>query len=111
MEYVSNSHYLGEKIKTLSDDRNASSYKGGFYITAQVGGKTKVSNEYIECMLVKHHDRADVSVFWEDHGFKNYRDMGLFGLMNSNYFSINILSDTSFELEDDNGAYTLIFSW
>ncbi|PKH56544.1 hypothetical protein CXF83_15130 [Shewanella sp. Choline-02u-19] len=111
MDYASNEHYLGALIKDLSDDRNATSYRGFFTITAVVNGTEKVSADRIDCMFIKHHDHVEVDVMWEDCGYKNYRDMGIYGLMRSQYFSIKNIYKNSFQLLDNNGSYELTFEW
>ncbi|MBF9001903.1 hypothetical protein [Vibrio nitrifigilis] len=111
MNYINNEHYLYELIKDLSDDRNATSYRGYFYITAVVNGNTKVVADSIDCMFIKHFDHVEVDVMWEDCGYKNYRDMGVYGLMRSQYFTIKNITDNSFQLLDSNGSYELTFEW
>lgn len=111
MNYVSNEHYLGELIKDLSDDRNATSYRGDFIITAVVNGVEKVTEDRIGCMFIKHHDHVEIDVMWEDCGYKNYRDMGVYGLMRSQYFTIENITNSTFKLLDNNGSYELFFEW
>lgn len=109
MNYVSNEHYLGELIKNISDDYNATSYRGDFIITAVVNGSEKISNDKINCMFIKHHDHVEINVMWESCGYKNYRDMGLYGLMRSQFFTIRNITNSSFQLLDNNGSYELTF--
>ncbi|WP_407363529.1 hypothetical protein [Pseudomonas luteola] len=111
MDYVDGTHYLCELIKNLSDDRNAGSFHGEFTVTATVGGRTKVDGEVVGCQLVIQHDSVDVNIFWEDFGYKGYREMGLYGKANSKYQNVQELSQRSFEMKDARGAYELVFEW
>ena len=111
MEYVDSTHYLAELIKTLSNDRNSSYYKGDFYITATVDGVGKINNDLVECELVIQYDSVKISIYWEEYGYRNYREMGLYGVVSSKYREITQLSDKSFSVKDRGGRYELNFTW
>jgi len=111
MKPINATHYLHELVKELSNDRNAGSYRGNFTVTAKVGGKNKIDRDQIDCQLVIQHDSIDINIFWEDCGYKNYRDMGLYGKASSKYQEITELSESSFRILDKNGAYELTFEW
>lgn len=105
-------HYLAELIKELSGSRNSSNYIGEFTITALVDGKVKVSKDRIQCQLMILHASVDVSILWEDYGYKGFRDMGLYGRTNSKYFTVELLSANSFRLVDNNNSRNnTTFEW
>lgn len=109
MKYVDGTHYLIELIKRLSDDRNANSYRGNFTVTAVVGKNVKVDRDIIDCFLVIQHDSVDICIYWEDCGYKSYKDMGLYGKANSKYQEIKKLNDNSLKIRDKSGAYEIMF--
>lgn len=111
MSSVESMYYLSELIKELSQDRNAGSYFGKFTISAVVNGKEKISRESVGCQLTIKHDSVDVSVYWEDYGYKGFRDMGLYGRTNSEFFSVNELSSNSFEIINNSDKNKLVFEW
>ncbi|KUZ93883.1 hypothetical protein [Burkholderia ubonensis] len=58
-------------------------------VSAAVGGVDVITDELIRVALVYDGTNyADISVFWEDHGYRNYRQMGLFGIMKTQYQSV-----------------------
>ncbi|MCK9619121.1 MAG: hypothetical protein M0R47_01150 [Methylobacter sp.] len=111
MNSVESTYYLSELVKKLSQDRNAGSYSGEFTVSAVANGKEKISREPIGCQLTINHDSVDVSVFWEDYGYKGFRDMGLYGRTNSKFFSVNELSSNSFEIINNSDKNKLVFEW
>lgn len=84
---------------TAGDNQRAAMFLG--VVTATVGGTTVISGDIIRVNLVVHHDRADVGIYWEEHGYKNYKSMGLFGLMNSNYQRFVDTGNNTFEIVGD----------
>jgi len=112
MTGMDGTYYLSELIKNLSGNRNMKSYAGDFTVTAIVGGKEKVSQDIIRCQLDIKHDSVDINIFWEDCGFKGFRDMGLYGRTNSKYFAVDELSSNSFKITDKkNRSSQTIFEW
>ena len=111
MSHTDADTYLIELIKFFSKDRNSNIYQGEFIITAIVGGHQKINKEPINCDFIIQHNGIQIDLMWEDAGYKNYPDMGLYGYTRSPYFSINILSQNSFKLIDKKRAYELIFEW
>ena len=112
MNNMDGTHYLSELIRNLSENRNMESYAGDFTVTAIVNGKEKVTEDIIKCQFNIRHDSVDVSMFWEDCGYKGFRDMGLYGRTNSNYFTVEELSASSFKIKDNNNsANETIFEW
>lgn len=104
-------HYLCELVKTLNGNRNAGSYLGDFTVSAVVGGNTKVSDDIIKCQLTIKHDSVDISMYWEECGYKGFRDMGLYGRTNSKYFEVDELTDRQFKITDKSSGNTTEFNW
>lgn len=112
MRTIDGTQYLAELIKELSQNRNSSNYIGNFTVSALVEGKKKVFKDTIKCQLTILHDSVDVSIFWEDCGYKGFRDMGLYGRTNSKYFTVQQITDSSFQITDDNNTSNqTIFEW
>ena len=111
MSHIDKEVYLSELIKEFSKDRNSSIYQGKFILSAIVRGHQKITKEPVNCAFIIQHNGIEINIMWEDAGYKNYRDMGLYGYTQSPYFLIDVLSQNSFKLIDKNGAYELIFEW
>lgn len=112
MDNIDGSHYLCELIKNLNTDRNLQVYAGDFTVTAIVGGKEMISGDLIKCQLTIKHDSVDISIYWEECGYKGFREMGLYGRTNSNYFAVEELSKSSFKIIDNKvKSNQIIFEW
>ena len=109
MTEMDGTHYLAELVKSLTGDRNSENYLGDFTVTAVVNGTEKVSSEIIECQLTIKHDSVDISIFWEECGYKGFIDMGLYGRTNSNYFTVKELSSNAFQITDNGNSNKTIF--
>ena len=70
-------------------------------VSAFVGWKKVISEETINVSLSIHHDHAEVGIFWEKNGYENYKDIGLYGLMNSNYQSFIDTGNNTFKIAGD----------
>lgn len=84
---------------TTGENGRAAMFPG--VITATVRGSTVIEEEVIKVSLTVHHNRVDVGIFWEEHGYKNYKSMGLFGLMNSDYQDFVDTGNNTFKIVGD----------
>lgn len=80
-------------------------------ISASVNGKNIIIDENIKCLFNINHDSAEINIFWEEHGYKAYQDLGLFGQMNSKWQPINKLSDRAFTITDDKNSYLVTINY
>lgn len=78
-------------------------------VSAIVGGKSIISEDTIKVHLAIHYDKSEVSVFWEDYGYKNYKNMGLYGLMNSDYQDFIDIGLNKFQVVGD--RYTVVINY
>jgi len=111
MNNLNGTHFLCELIRELSNDRNATHYKGEATITAIVHGEEVISSDTIDCEMVIKYDSVDINFYWEDCGYKDYKKMGLYGQASSKFQNITKLSNTSFKLSDPKGAYEFTIAW
>lgn len=88
-------------IRELTDDTHHASFDA--VITAKVSGKVVIDEETIRVQLLNNRsDGATINALWEDYGYENYRNMGLFGSMSTQwqrvgktgYRQITVFSDT-----------------
>ncbi len=96
-----------DAVRTLTGDNNRSSAEAMCSITAKVRGKVIVNSDIVNCQFVVHHDSADVNIFWEDYGYKKYKELGLYGQMNSKWQMIDEVDDRSFSVSDALGSYEI----
>ncbi len=72
-------------MKSLTGDRNTRYVKGGCVVTAKVGNSVVIDGETIPCDITVERDRVIVGMYWEEAGYDNYNELGLFGRMNSDF--------------------------
>lgn len=103
-------YYLTQLLKKLEDNVNARFHRNFFFVTAVVDGEEVISSERIECSLTYNRDYVQVCVFWEESGFYNYKEMGLYGSSNSNYFDVKELPN-GFTCIDKASKNTVTLIW
>ena len=103
MEYTAIYEITGDSSRNKAD--------GEFIVTDEVAGKVIIDREPIKCYMVLQHDSAELQVYWEDYGYKAYKQLGLFGQMNSKWQPIEKLTDGSFSVTDMQGSYTLTIEY
>jgi hypothetical protein len=79
-----------DAVRELRGDHEGNSVDGEFFVTAKVAAKV-VFEGHATCVLTVGNDDAQVSVYWEEAGFKSYKKAGLFGFMSANYQRIERL--------------------
>ena len=78
-------------IIALSGDHNALSAKGDFLIEATVNGR-QVFRDVAQCFFVMDSNEAKVSIYWEEAGLFDYKRVGLYGQMSTNFYCVQQLS-------------------
>lgn len=59
------------------------------HVTAEVRGKAVVQRTPIVVTFgVGAHRAGKIGIYWEDHGVSNYRDLGLYGEMDTNFQTV-----------------------
>jgi hypothetical protein len=88
-------------IREITGDTDARYVNFDATVSATVGGVDVITEEPVSVALVYDGTNyADISVFWEDHGYKNYRQMGLFGIMKTQYQSVIRTGDREVRVVD-----------
>ncbi|WP_163003096.1 hypothetical protein [Pseudomonas viridiflava] len=87
-------------LRTLTDDTSYASFTG--VVSAKVNEKLKIDREEITVQLTNSRPNfAFIDVHWEDCGYKNYKEMGLFGRMSTEWNEVKSTSDRSFKVFSD----------
>lgn len=87
-------------LKNLTGDTTFASFTG--IVSAKVNGKLKIDKEEITVQLTNHRPNfAFIDVHWEDCGYKNYKEMGLYGRMSTEWNEVKSTSDRSFKVLSD----------
>src|SRR5580765_5965786 len=86
---ASNGHHLMLKvIAEITGDPGAHVAEGTFSVSAKVNSRLVIDKQKIECYFIRELDSVAISVYWEEGGYKNYKDMGLFGKMDTRWQEI-----------------------
>jgi hypothetical protein len=83
-ERLNNRRVLADVIFEITCDRNSTTAQGEFYVTAKVEDKP-VFDGVATCVLIIDNFDGKISVYWEEAGFENYKEHGLFGQMSVNF--------------------------
>jgi len=71
-------------------------------ITATINGIQKINNETIRVHLTNSRPNyALIDIMWEDYGYKNYLDMGLFGRMSTQWQEVTKIASRKFRVFSD----------
>ena len=98
-------------IKYLTNDSNRDTVTHECTITATVNGELLIDSEIMKCNFIIDYDGARVSVFWEDYGYKNYKKLGLFGQMSTQWQPIKEYDNNSFTVTDAEDSYLLTIEY
>lgn len=91
-------------IKELDDNTSYAKFNG--VITATVKGKRVIDKEEIPVLLIYNAPNyAFIDILWEDGGYKNYKSMGLYGRMSTQYQEVKKSGIRFFTLK--NKDYTI----
>jgi hypothetical protein len=84
-------------LRTLTGDTNYANFTG--VVSAKVNGKLKIDKEEITVQLTNSRPNfAIIDVHWEDFGYKNYKEMGLYGRMTTEWNEVKSTSARSFKV-------------
>lgn len=87
-------------LRTLTGDTDFANFTG--VVSAKVNGKLKIDKEEITVQLTNSRPNfAIIDVHWEDFGYKNYKEMGLFGRMTTEWNEVKSTSARSFKVFSD----------
>lgn len=90
-----------DMIRELSGDTNFVMFDAT--VSASINGKQKIDKEIIRVHLTNSRPNyASIDIMWEDYGYKNYRDMGLYGHMTTQYQEVIKINQTKLRIIDKN---------
>jgi len=94
-------YLIFDVIRKITGNTDCASFTGT--VSATVNGILKIDQEKIPILLTNSRPNCVlIDIMWEDGGYKNYKDMGLFGRMSTQWQQVKksgtraftILSDT-----------------
>ncbi|EMJ4071449.1 hypothetical protein ISH43_09770 [Pseudomonas aeruginosa] len=87
-------------LRQLTGDTSYASFAG--VVSAKVNGVLKIDKEEITVQLTNSRPNfAIIDIHWEDCGYKNYKEMGLFGRMTTEWNDVKSTSARSFSVFSD----------
>ena len=90
-----------EALHTIAADRAATFAKATLLVSAKVNGTLVINEESFEVLLQKELDCVSVSIYWEESGYKAYKNLGLFGKMSTKFQETSMKSGSLY-LNGDN---------
>lgn len=87
-------------IRELTDDTNYVVLDG--IVSAKIRGNLEIDSEPIKVHLTNSRPNyALIDVMWEDCGYKNYKHMGLFGRMSTQWQEVERIAPKTFRVVSD----------
>ena len=102
---------IKKAIHTINNDSGSGIARAMLTISAKAKGLEIVSAETIECLLTINHSSAEICIFWENHGYKAYKELGLFGQMNSRWQYMKSANDSTLIISDDANSYEITVNY
>lgn len=78
-------HLMLRVMSEITGDPGAHVAKGTFVVSAKVNERLVIDKQKIECYFIRELNLVAISVYWEESGYKNYKEMGLFGKMDTKW--------------------------
>ena len=85
--------------------------KRNLTVTAEVNGETIIDSKPIETELMIKHNNAQINIYWENSGYKLYKNLGLFGSMNTDWQIVTSFGERTFQVQDEDGSYLLTIEY
>ncbi|MCI1027049.1 hypothetical protein [Pantoea dispersa] len=87
-------------IKSITNDTNFASFIG--VVTATVNDEVIIDHEKIQIHLTNSRPNyALIDIFWEDSGYGDYKSLGLFGRMSTQYQRVEENKKRTFTIYND----------
>jgi len=80
-------------------------------ITAKVNGKIQIDEDEIKVLLTNNYPNfAIIDIIWEEYGYKNYKQMGLFGRMTTEWQKVKKTGPKKFTIYSDTYEITVNYA-
>lgn len=90
-----------DAIRELTDDTVYANFDG--IITVSMNGKNIIEDETLRVVLqYDGTNYGSISIFWEDYGYKNYKSMGLHGIMSTQFQEVQKINNRNILVINDN---------
>lgn len=76
-------------------------------VTAVVNNVVVVDSDVIRCQFQIETNFSVIYIYWEEYGYKNYRQLGLYGQMRTDYQLIKLRGPKTLCITDELGAYEI----
>ena len=94
----------------MTGKRDSGYYSGMATVSAIVNGSTVVDHQDIVVTTTfDGTNYATINIFWEDHGFENFRDLGLYGQAKTQYQDVYLTLPRGLKIVDD--SYEIRFQF
>lgn len=101
---------VNDLIGAMTGHRDTGYYCGMATVSADVDGATVIDHQDIEVAVTfDGTNYASICIFWEEHGFKNYRAIGLYGQMSTQYQDAHFVPPRGLKLLGQ--AYVIRFQY
>jgi len=88
-------------LRALTGDTSNATFTG--VVSAEVDGEEIIVEENISVQLTNSRPNfATVHIHWEEHGYEDYRKLGLFGSMDTRWNEVKATSARSFRIYGEN---------
>lgn len=95
-------------IRELTNDTIYATFDG--IITVSMNGKNIIEDETIRVALqYDGTNYGSISIFWENYGYKNYKSMGLHGIMSTQYQEVQRINNRNILVINDNYIVSIIY--
>ena len=101
---------VNDLIGAMTGKRDTGYYIGMATVSADVNGTTVVDHQDIEVTVTFDGTNfATINIFWEEHGFKNYNGLGLYGQMSTQYQDVEFVPPRGLKVGSD--SYVIRFQY
>lgn len=96
-------------IRVLTNNTKYVKFTG--MITALVKDQRVIYDEPVDVSLAfDGTNYAEICIYWEDCGYDNYKELGLFGKMNTKFQAVNVIQADEFQILSDSYEINIRFT-
>ncbi len=101
MSANSSTQVIKEAIYAINGHREWNSANAVATVSARVRRQNIIQSEQIKVQFdFDGTNYAKISIFWEDYGFANYRELGLYGVTKSQFAEVEKSGERSMTITD-----------